>query len=143
MRWTVTKVVLIPATLVAMSCKTADPSGSVRMAFVTNGERASRPVSDRLGYVEIASARVANAHEAVSRLRPEFLRRRSTMINGDGQPVVYLNGVRQGGADMLRSIPAGAVYEIRFLSATAASAEFGRTHPGGVISVRSSPERAP
>ena len=129
------------ATIVVVSaCRTARPAGGIGTAPPTvRSERPTNDSHDRLGSAEIRSAQVATAHEAVSRLRPQFLRRyRPTMTNiGEEQAVIYLDGVRQGRADMLRSIPANAVREIRYLSSSAASAEFGRWHPGGVISVRS------
>ena len=37
---------------------------------------------------------------------------------------------------MLRTIPAGAVMEIRYLGPPAASSQFGPFHPKGVIAVR-------
>jgi len=134
MRRTTTSVILVVTAVVATSCITTNPRGGARIS-TTNGARVTSVSADRLEYAEIGSARVANAYEAVTRLRPQFLRRRST--TGDGQPVIYLDGVRQGGAEMLRSIPANVVYEIRYLTATAASAEFGRMHSAGAISVRS------
>jgi hypothetical protein len=134
MRRTATSLILVVTAVVAMSCRSINPRGSARIS-TTNVATVTRAAADRLEYAEIGSARVANAYEAVIRLRPQFLRRRST--TGDGQPVIYLDGVRQGGADILRSVPATVVYEIRFLTATAASAEFGRMHPAGVVSVRS------
>ena len=140
---TATHVFVIATTVVVSGCRTAAPTVSASASPpATSIERAARKSPDRLGYAEMKSAQVANAHEAVSRLRPQFLRRHwPTMANnGEGQPVIYLDGVRQGGIDMLRSIPANALYEIRYLSSTAANAEFGRWHPGGVISVRSGPE---
>jgi hypothetical protein len=138
-----TQAFLIATTAVISACRTAAPTVSAAASPpATSVERAARTSPDRLGYAEIKSAQVANAHEAVSRLRPQFLRRHwPTMANtGEGQPVIYLDGVRQGGADMLRSIPANAVHEIRYLNSAAANAEFGRWHPGGVISVRTKPE---
>src|SRR5688572_2384550 len=130
----------LAAVAVVAACRTGAPIGSVGTAPPeASSERVASTSSDHLGYAEITAAQVANAHEAVSRLRPQFLRRyRPTLTSlGEGQAVIYLDGVRQGGADMLRSIPANAVREIRYLSGTAANAEFGRWHPGGVIAVRS------
>ena len=140
---TATHVFLIATTVVVSACRTAAPTVSPSTSpLATSGERTARKSPDRLGSGEIKAAQVANAHEAVSRLRPQFLRRHwPTMANtAEGQPAIYLDGVRQGGIDMLRSIPANALYEIRYLSSSAANAEFGRWHPGGVISVRSSPK---
>ena len=134
MRRTATSVMLVVTGVVATSCSVTDPRGGARISTANVG-RVATASPDRLESAEIGSARVANAYEAVVRLRPQFLRRRST--TGDGQPVIYLDGVRQGGADILRSIPASVVYEIRYLTVTAASAEFGRMHSAGVISVRS------
>lgn len=95
--------------------------------------------SDALGSGEIGSARVDNAYEAVMRLRPEFLRPRGAAAATDadgGAPVVYVDDVKQGGPEMLRTIPVAAIAEIRYLSAMAASDRFGPLHPGGVIAVR-------
>ena len=101
--------------------------------------KATGRTSDRLASVEIGSAQVQDAHEAVVRLRPEFLRQRSRPTAdepGGAYPMVYVNGVREGGPETLRTIPAGAVVEIRYVSPTAASDEFGRYYAAGVIAVR-------
>lgn len=134
-----THALLIGTTLAVSSCRTTAPGGSGALKAATRVERLTTTSPELLGYAEISSAQVTNAHEAVTRLRPQFLRRHwpAMTSTGEGQPVIYLDGVRQGGADMLRSIPANVVHEIRYLSGSAANAEFGRWHPGGVISVRS------
>jgi hypothetical protein len=96
-------------------------------------------MSDLLAATEIQSAQVNDAHEAVLRFRPEFLKGRAAPGLGNPQgaaPVVYLNGVRQGGADMLRTIPARAVLDIRYLTPAVASEQFGPYYTGGVIAVR-------
>src|SRR5688500_9170823 len=105
---TATHAFLIAITVVVSACRTAAPTTSAgALPPATSVERAARKSPDRLGYAEIKSAQVANAHEAVSRLRPQFLRRHwPTMANTvEGHPVIYLDGVPQGGIDMLRSIP--------------------------------------
>ena len=95
--------------------------------------------SDVLGFAEMQTVQVNNAHEAVVRFRPEFLKRRGSPASADpaaGYPVVYLDGVRQGSPDLLRSIPANSVLEIRYLSASAATDQFGPYNAGGVLAVR-------
>jgi hypothetical protein len=95
-----------------------------------------------LGRAEIQTARVNDAYEAVVRFRPDFLTRRSMTAVADQSgalPVVYMNGVYQGSTDVLRSIPAGVVVEIRYLSATAASHQFGPFHAAGALAVRTNP----
>ena len=119
------------------ACRTGRPVGSPSM-YSSSTLTASRS-SDALECGEIQSARVDNAYEAVVRFRPEFLRPRgapaATDPNG-AAPMVYVNGVREGGPEMLRTIPVAAIVEVRYLSATAASDRFGPLHPGGVIAVR-------
>jgi len=87
---------------------------------------------------EIQAASVTTAYEAVSRLRPEWLRRRGRMSIRDasaGVVVVYLNGQRQGGASALSGITAGAVLEMEYLDGPEATIRFGTGHGGGAILV--------
>ncbi|HKG95975.1 MAG TPA: hypothetical protein VKA84_28945 [Gemmatimonadaceae bacterium] len=52
--------------------------------------------------------------DAIRRLRPEFLTRRAYSLADDpygGQPVVYLDGLRQGGLDVLQTMSAAAIAE--------------------------------
>ena len=135
-----TRVSVILAVLVFVpACRSVDPSGiSHRRSPLDRGSRTGS-MSDLLAATEIQSAQVNDAHEAVLRFRPEFLKGRAAPGLGNPQgaaPVVYLNGVRQGGADMLRTIPARAVLEIRYLTPAVASEQFGPYYTGGVIAVR-------
>jgi hypothetical protein len=141
----VPRATLLPTLLslvvpLAIGCRTASPaSSSLTAASVRSGVRGP---TDVLGYTEIRTARLNTAHEAVMRFRPDFLRRRAEPAPTDpnvGLPVVYLDGVRQGGTDALRTIPAGVIFEIRYLSAAMASDQFGPYYPGGVIAVRTRP----
>ena len=128
----------LAAPVLVSGCRSAQQSSVAPFAGPSDSPTASSR-SDALGRVEIESARVNNAHEAVMRLRPEFLKRREASAASDpngGLTTVYLDGVRQGGPDMLFSIPAAAILEIRYLSAIAAGNAFGPYHRGAVISVR-------
>jgi hypothetical protein len=123
--------------LMLSGCRTSQ-STEARLSSLGFVQPTSRS-SDVLGSVEIETARVNNAHEAVMRLRPEFLRQRSRPSKDDPSgalPMVYVNGVRQGGPDMLRSIPVAAILDIRYLTPTTASDQFGPYYPAGVIAVR-------
>ncbi len=87
----------------------------------------------------IRAASVSSAYDAVARLRPEWLRRRgrsSVRDPGAGAVVVYLDGIRHGGTDALRSIPAESVLQMEYLSGAEATTRFGTGHGGGVILVR-------
>jgi hypothetical protein len=93
-----------------------------------------------IGSAEIEATHAFTAYEAVRRLRPDLLTLRAAFKPGDpdgGAPVVYLDRVRQGGLEMLESIGAGAIVDIRYLGASAANDLVGAFHPGGVILVRS------
>ena len=125
--------------LLVPGCRTGGPADARTIRATSQPEPTPRTSADVLGYVEMQSAPVNNAHEAVVRFRPEFLKRRADRSIGDpteSAPVVYLDGVRQGGTEMLNSIPVGSIVEIRYLTSIAASAQLGRYHPAGVIAVR-------
>jgi hypothetical protein len=88
---------------------------------------------------EIQAAAVATAYEAVARLRPEWLRQRgrvSIRDPGAGALVVYLNGMRQGGASALEGIAAENVAGMEYLNGSEATTRFGTGHGGGAILVR-------
>jgi hypothetical protein len=53
----------------------------------------------------------------------------------DGDVLVYLDDVRLGGLDALRSQPISGIDSIRFLDAPTASARFGLNHPHGAIQI--------
>jgi hypothetical protein len=130
-------VTTVTAVVLGAACRSAQPvrSGSIsRVSPLTSGRG-----SDALGCEEILSARVGDAYEAVIRFRPEFLRPRGGPAGGNPNgtaPMIYVDDVRQGGPEMLRTIPVAAIVEVRYLSATAASDRFGPLYPGGVIAVR-------
>ena len=128
----------LAAPVLVPGCRSAHQTSLVPFAGPSASAATSRS-SDVIDRVEIESVRVNNAHEAVVRLRPEFLRRRGASAASDpngGLATVYLDGVRQGGPDMLFSIPAGAILEIRYVTAIAAGGALGPFHRGGVIWVR-------
>jgi hypothetical protein len=80
-------------------------------------------------------APVDNLFDALQRLRPGFLRARSTGSNTNAYPVVYVDGMRRGGIDFLRSISSNSVQEVRYLSAIDATTRYGLNIEAGVIQV--------
>jgi hypothetical protein len=104
--------------------------------------QAGRPANqDVITQEEIQQAPGAStAYEVVRLLRPQFLYHRG--VQSVRQPVdpsagilVYVDGVRSGGIDQLRSIPADQVAEIRWLNARDATTKYGTGHGYGVIAV--------
>ena len=88
---------------------------------------------------EIGGSHGTNAYEVVQRVRPLYL-----TSNLDLSPTterqVYLNGVKLGGVDELRLIPAREVKEIRFVRAIDGGV-YGVSRSGGAILVISRPGR--
>ena len=97
------------------------------------------PSRDLLLADEIQSVAATTAYEAVSRLRPEWLRRRGQISIQDpsaGEVVVYLDGVRYGGPRSLETIRTDLVQLMEYLDASDATTRFGTGHAGGAILVR-------
>jgi hypothetical protein len=117
---------------------------AVAMALVLAAACASGPrvvggPRDRITQAEIEQVNVSTAMEVVERLRPEFLRGRGriSVSSPESQyPVIYVNGMRAGPLEALRSISAVDVQEIRYISAADATTRWGTGHSGGVIEVR-------
>jgi hypothetical protein len=136
----------ICATLAALAleagCRTAVPVANGQTIAARSsalGPRTRGPGNILLGSEIQTPPDVNTAYDAVRRLRPEFLTRHAAPLPTDpyrGYPVLYVDRVREGPLDLLQTIPARAVVEIRFLRASAAFDAFGTYHPGGVIAVR-------
>jgi hypothetical protein len=108
------------------------------------GERAGesaapRPERNLITLEEIASAeRAGSAYDVVQALRPNWLRGRSpgTVQNpGGGAVVVYVDDLRVGGVEHLRSLPSNTIASMRYLDSGDATTRFGTGHMGGAILV--------
>ena len=91
-----------------------------------------------VGAEELLRAGDVNLYEALSQLRPAFLRSRG-IIPGATSPAapiqVYIDGMRMGEPDYLRQIVAKNVLEVRFLEPQQAIARFGGNNTGGALIV--------
>lgn len=98
------------------------------------------PSSNVLLAPEIVQARVIDTYQAVSQLRPQFLKIRDPLVPSFGRKGlrVYLDDVELGGVDALRTIPIDQVTAIRYLSASDAQLRWGNDLPSGVILVSTS-----
>jgi hypothetical protein len=94
---------------------------------------------DVITAAEIVAARVTDVYQAVSHLRPEFLRRRTMRPPTPLAPppiLVYLDDLPFGSTpESLKDIPLERVRMIRYLGPTDADLRFGASHPGGAILV--------
>ena len=114
---------------------------------------ASQPASLRPSRHELAQAEIegkatqfANAYDMVRTLRPTMLttrgltraaQPRSAMWESNGDIKVYLDGMRYGGVESLRTISAVNVVEVRWLSAVDATVRYGTGNAAGAIVVTS------
>jgi len=96
--------------------------------------------NDILFASEIVRAQVLDTYQAVSQLRPQFLKIRDPLVPSFGRKGlrVYLDDVELGGVDALRTIPIDQVTAIRYLSASDAQLRWGNDLPSGVILVSTS-----
>jgi len=127
-------------------------AGFTQLACATSGQSSS---SDGLPSIasagrnvitaaEIVASRVSDVYQAVTQLRPEYLRRRSAapavpQIGSSPTLAVYLDDLPYGGVESLRSIPLDRVRLIRFVAPFEADLKWGGTHPAGAILVTTLP----
>lgn len=82
-----------------------------------------------------------NAQDIIQQLRPQWLRpgrgvqRASGELYTRPQLQVYLDGIRQQGADVLRTVLRDVIAEIRFLNGIDATARYGLDHEMGAVLV--------
>jgi len=81
---------------------------------------------------EIEYANVTNAYEAIQRLRPMMLRKR-VAAEGLNSIQVYIDNAPLGGTDLLTTVQATKIKEIRYFNAVDATQRFGTGNAEGAI----------
>lgn len=127
---------LVAATLVLAACSSGGASADPGATSSRRGGQNLITAEEIAG----SGAGLENALEIVLRLRPSMTRPRGSGFGVNNQaeqiPVlVYVNDVRLGMVDDLRTIPTTQVHEIRYVSATDATQRWGTGHSSGVIQV--------
>lgn len=87
---------------------------------------------------ELVATHVLNLYDALSQVRPQYLRDRgyiSIASAARAVPVVYVDELYMGQLDFLRSMSTGDVAEVRRISAEEATTRWGTGHPGGALLV--------
>ena len=103
----------------ASACTAATGGGTRRNADVITAE-------------EIAEFAGFNAREVVQRLRPAWLRGRGAA----DPPVVFVDGIRMGGLEVLNTLQTSQFREIRHRSGPDATTLYGTGVGGGTIEIR-------
>lgn len=128
-----------PLAALALGLALAACGGATRQAGETSDAKAApRHSRTSIGADELVATNAGTALEAVERLRPEFLRPRGSSSLSTGAPdvpVVFLDGLRAGGFETLRTLRPTEVELIRFVSAADATTRYGTGYPGGIIEV--------
>lgn len=88
---------------------------------------------DRITREELESRAGANLYDIVNSSRSNWLRAQAG--TGGGTPLVYVDGRRLGGLELLRSINVSTVEEVRYLSASAAHSRYSMSDARPVIEV--------
>lgn len=117
----------------------------------TGGSNEPKTSSIRITKAEIDATAASSAYDVVSQLHPDWLRPpRSSMSGaiGTGQAgstamrtplvLVYVDGVRMGGLDQLRSLSAGSIMSIEYADATRVASvvrDLGAVAPDAAILV--------
>jgi hypothetical protein len=117
----------------------------------TAGSGGTKASSTRITKPEITASSASTAYDVVSQLHPDWLRPASSNLSGTlgasqtsgtglRQPVVlvYLDGVRLGGTDQLRTLSAASVMSIEFVDSNRVSTvlrDIGTTTPDAAIMV--------
>ena len=118
-------VVLPVAVFLALSC-------------ASGGQTSGRLTGSRnvIAAEELAGLTVEqNAYDAIRRLRSTWLQTRSGTV-----PVVFVDNVRAGDLERLRTIPLEIVAELRYINARDATTRWGTGYTGGVIEVITGPQ---
>ena len=111
--------------LLITACASAGPGAGTDSG--SGGARRDRITADDLqGVVE------DNAYDVISRLRPQWLRRRGRSL----LPAVFRDNMRVGtDIESLKSIRLENVLELRYISASDATMRWGTGFTGGVIQI--------
>lgn len=130
-------VTLVPVLLLTLACSQATSAPADGTAPAPRIVRGSANLILN-AEVEAAGNDVNNAYELIERLRPTMLRPRN-LSGGSGAEygiVAYVDDVRLGDLDQLKTVMRATVHEIRYISASDATTRWGTGLSNGVIQVR-------
>ena len=86
--------------------------------------------------IDLEKAAAWTAYDVIARLRPEFFRSRgasSLQSIAPATAVVYVDEMRFGELDALKSMSAHQIFRVQYINAADATTRFGTDHLGGAI----------
>jgi len=111
----------------------------IECASTTTGEKSIKGSRYLITAEEIRESSANDAYEVIQILRPGLLnrdQRRSIDIGSKAEVVVYVNGIRYGSKESLKTISAMEIAEIRYLTGSEATMRFGSDHTGGAFLIK-------
>lgn len=90
------------------------------------------PSRELLGEAEIQGAHVTTAWDAIMRLRPTYVTWQRT-ATGYERRLVYVDGMLMGGLDVLRTMPAADIHEVRLLTTVSGAYGYPLNNSGGAL----------
>ena len=117
-------------------------------AACAGSARRAQPPTDRntITREQLAEHRFRSAYDAVAALRSNWLGTRGPdSFNTPSEVLVYIDNVRVGGVETLRSVVTSSISYIQHFDGLAATARWGLDHGAGVIfvSTQTGPVRRP
>jgi hypothetical protein len=122
---TLARLALTAAVTASAACSTVPPGFHQATA-------APFPSRELLGENEIANAHALTAYEAIMRLRPTYLSWQR-IATGNERRLVYVDGMLMGGLDVLRTMPAADIHEVRLLTTLSGAYGYPLNNSGGAI----------
>lgn len=102
------------------------------------------PNRSAISRLQLEQQHYENAYEAVEALHSTWLSERGTdSFSNPTKVVVYMDNVRLGGVETLRTVSTRIIYSIAHLNGVEASARYGIGHGAGAIVVATYPIGAP
>lgn len=101
-----------------------------------SGESGPRRGGDVISREQIVASTSRNAYDVVQGLRPQWLRPRGTFsFETASEVVLYVDAVRSGTVEDLRTLPSETVEYIQWLDPASATQRWGTGHASGVVLV--------
>ena len=97
--------------------------------------RRPRHNSNVISEAELAESHERSVYDAVSALRPQWLRYRGAGLGGSAPVMAYRDGVQLGAVERLYQVDLRTVKEIRYYDGIQATQRFGTGHGSGAIDV--------
>lgn len=120
------RIALAVAFTASAACSASAPYGFHRATA------APYPSRDLLGEAEIRTAHATTAYEAIMRLRPTYVTWQR-ITTGNERRLVFVDGMLMGGLDVLRTMPAADLQEVRLITAVNGAYGYALANSGGAL----------